>query len=397
MESGLSIFGAMQADSWFASRGRLGILGGGQLGKMILEEAIRLDITVAVMDAQADCACSGITPLFHQGQLTSFDDVLAFGKQVDVLTIEIENVNTDALSALEDMGKKVFPRPATIALIQDKGEQKEFYFQHEIPTADFKLYEEKEDVADALNSGEWSYPVVWRACTGGYDGRGVQILRSENQLQDLPDVGCFLEEYIPIEKEFACLGVRSSQGEVSTYPVVGMRFHPEANQVEEVYVPGDLDPTTEKRVQEITVNLLEKLGHVGLLAVEFIIGPDGELLVNEAAPRPHNSGHIFSDTTYTSHFEQHIRAVFGMPLGSTRLRQAGSMINLVGVAEASGPVHYAGISEALREEGVYPHLYGKKDTRPFRKMGHVNVVADEIKEARERAARIEKQLKIIAK
>ena len=384
----------MVSDKWFASHGKLGILGGGQLGKMLLEEAIRLDMTVAVMDAAADCACAALTPLFRVGDLMDEQAVLDFGRSVEVLTIEIEHVHTAALFQLEKEGIKVFPPPSVIARIQDKGTQKEFYSDCELPTARFQLASGTQEVAQLVQSGTWSLPLVWKARKGGYDGRGVKVLRTLEEMNHLPDVPCYLEALVPIATEIACLGVRSESGEVAVYPPVGMHFHPEANQVEEVFVPSNSPSDLLERCQAITKRLLTEQQHVGLLAVEFLLAEDGQLLVNEMAPRPHNSGHIFSDTAWTSQFEQHLRAVMDLPLGSTQLRQPGVMINLVGEEGFHGPVLYGGASAALAEPGVYLHLYGKKDTRPFRKMGHVNIVANDLSEAFERAKRLRSQMRI---
>lgn len=386
----------MKSDSWFASTGKVGILGGGQLGKMLLEEAIRMDITAAVMDPSAQCACSGITPEFVQGKLLDDQDVFEFGKTREVVTIEIENVSVPALEKLEENGVKVYPPSKVLKRIQDKGSQKEFYSQLQLPTSKYELFDSAQEVQQSIAKGDWSIPVVWKSRRGGYDGRGVQIIRTQEDLQNLPDVPCFLESLIDIKTEIACVGVRSSNGDVKIYPPVEMDFHPEANQVEETFVPSLLDDTILNKAVEMTKQLLDLQEHVGLLAVEFILDQDDILYVNEMAPRPHNSGHVFSDASWTSQFEQHLRAVMGLPLGETSLRQPGVMLNLVGEENYQGQVYYEGASELLREPGVYLHLYGKKETRPFRKMGHVNVVASTLEEARRRSADIRHKLKIIS-
>lgn len=384
----------MESDKWFASHGKLGILGGGQLGKMLLEEAIRLDITVAVMDPASDCACASLTPLFQVGSLMDEQAVLEFGRSVEVLTIEIEHVHTGALFQLEKEGIKVFPPASVIARIQDKGTQKEFYSAHSLPTAPYQLASGVAEVKQLIYSESWTLPLVWKSRKGGYDGRGVKVLRSIEEIDQLPDVPCYLEALVPIATEIACVGARSESGEIAIYPPVGMHFHPEANQVEEVFVPSDSPNDILEQCTSITSQLLQEQQHVGLLAVEFLLAQDGQLLVNEMAPRPHNSGHIFSDTAWTSQFEQHLRAIMDLPLGSTQLRQPGVMINLVGEEGYQGPVFYHGAARALAEPGVYLHLYGKKDTRPFRKMGHVNVVARDLNEAFERAKRVRSQMLI---
>lgn len=384
----------MNADAWFASSGKLGILGGGQLGKMLLEEAIRLDIEAAVMDPDPQCACSGITLKFEQGGLLDKEAILAFGRKCEVLTIEIENVDASALKQLEEEGLKVYPPPAVLARIQDKGTQKLFYTEHDMPTAPYELFDSKDEVRSAVEEAKWTLPLVWKARRGGYDGRGVLIVKKLSDLDELPDVPCFLEDLVAIKTEIACVGVRSSNGEVAVYPPVEMEFHPETNQVEQTFVPSLADPELIKEAEKYTHALLEQQEHVGLLAVEFLVDEQGALLLNEMAPRPHNSGHIFSDTSWTSQFEQHLRAVMGFPLGATELRQPGVMINLVGNREHEGPVAYEGAAKAMAEPGVYLHLYGKKTTRPNRKMGHVNVVAHSLGEARSRARNLAENIKI---
>ena len=384
----------MNADAWFASSGKLGILGGGQLGKMLLEEAIRLDIEAAVMDPDPQCACSGITLKFEQGGLLDKEAILAFGRKCEVLTIEIENVDASALKQLEEEGLKVYPPSAVLARIQDKGTQKLFYTEHDLPTAPYELFDSRDEVRAAVEETEWTLPFVWKARRGGYDGRGVHIVKKLSDLDELPDVPCFLEDLVAIKTEIACVGVRSSNGEVAVYPPVEMEFHPETNQVEQTFVPSLADPELIKKAEKYTHALLEQQEHVGLLAVEFLVNEHGALLLNEMAPRPHNSGHIFSDTSWTSQFEQHLRAVMGFPLGATELRQPGVMINLVGDREHEGRVAYEGAAKAMAEPGVYLHLYGKKTTRPNRKMGHVNIVAHSLGEARSRARNLAENIKI---
>jgi 5-(carboxyamino)imidazole ribonucleotide synthase len=384
----------MNADAWFASSGKLGILGGGQLGKMLLEEAIRLDIEAAVMDPDPRCACSGITLKFEQGGLLDKEAILAFGRKCEVLTIEIENVDASALKQLEEEGLKVYPPSAVLARIQDKGTQKLFYTECDMPTAPYELFDSKDEVWSAVEEAKWTLPFVWKVRRGGYDGRGVQIIKKLSDLDELPDVPCFLEDLVAIKTEIACVGVRSSNGEVAVYPPVEMEFHPETNQVEQTFVPSLADPELIKEAEKYTHALLEQQEHVGLLAVEFLVDEQGALLLNEMAPRPHNSGHIFSDTSWTSQFEQHLRAVMGFPLGATELRQPGVMINLVGNREHEGPVAYEGAAKAMAEPGVYLHLYGKKTTRPNRKMGHVNIVAHSLGEARSRARNLAENIKI---
>lgn len=387
----------MNKDEWFSSRAKLGILGGGQLGKMLLEEAIKMDISVAVMDPSEDCACADLTPYFTKGSLQSFEDVVNFGKSLEVLSIEIEAVNTEALLELKKQGVKVFPEPETIALIQDKGAQKAFYTQHKLPTANFALWKNITELKLALENGKQSFPFVWKLCKGGYDGRGVRICRTLHDLEELPEQACISEDLVDFKMEFACIGARSPKGKMKCFPLVGMAFHPEANQVEDVFVPFQMEANLAKQAEKICLQLMEVLDHKGLLAVEFFLTKAGTVLVNECAPRPHNSGHIFSDVSQTSQFEQHLRAICGLPFGSTKLHSAGIMVNLTGESGYSGQVFYDGAAEALKISGTHLHLYGKKETRPFRKMGHVNVVAANLKTAEKKADKVRKLVKIKSK
>jgi 5-(carboxyamino)imidazole ribonucleotide synthase len=326
-----------------------------------------------------------------------FDNVLEFGRQCEVLTIEIEKVNTEALQQLEDEGVQVYPPASVIRTIQDKGIQKQQYVEMDIPTAPFVLWSSGAELKAAVEKGELTIPFVWKARKGGYDGRGVSLVKSDDQLRHIPDEApCLTEDLIPFETEVACLAARSASGEMTAYPLVGMDFHPEANLVENVHVPSGLSSEIEDAAREMAFTLMSKWNHVGLLALEFFLLADGSLLLNEVAPRPHNSGHLFSDCAYTSQFEQHLRAVTGLPLGSTEVFRPAVMINLVGEEGHSGSVHYDGAADLLKEKGVYLHLYGKMDTRPFRKRGDVTIVDDTLESAKNRSREVRKRIKIMA-
>ncbi|MDM1346282.1 5-(carboxyamino)imidazole ribonucleotide synthase [Myroides marinus] len=383
--------------NYFSTDFRLGILGGGQLGKMLLYDTRKFDIATNVLDPSKDAPAQYGAHQFFQGDLMDFETVYRFGKTVDVLTIEIENVNLDALDKLEEEGLKVFPSPKTLRLIQNKGNQKDFYTTHNIPTAPYKRFKDIESLIQAAKANEVNLPFVWKSAQFGYDGNGVKVVRSITDLDTLPNVECIAEVMVPFKNELAVIVARSANGEIKTYPVVEMEFHPEANQVEYVICPARIDATVADKARAIALQVSEKFNHVGLLAVEMFQTQDDEVLVNEVAPRPHNSGHYSIEASYTSQFEQHVRAILGLPLGNTDSKVAGIMVNLVGAEGYTGQVFYEGMEEILAIDGVTPHIYGKRETRPFRKMGHVTIVNSDMTEARKIAQQVKETIKVISK
>ena len=383
--------------NYFSSNFTLGILGGGQLGKMMLYETRKFDITTHVLDPSSQAPCRIACDHFEQGDLMDYNTVYNFGKRVDVLTFEIEGVNIEALEALEAEGKKVYPGAKTLRNIQDKGVQKQFYDTHNIPTSSFSVFNTVSEVKKAVVSGSLQIPFVWKSCTGGYDGNGVRIIRSSELLNELPDRPCIAEALVAFKNELAVIVVRNPSGEVKTYPVVEMEFHPEANQVEYVICPARIDKKVAQKARDIAVNVSKAFEHVGLLAVEMFQTKDDEILVNEVAPRPHNSGHYSIEASYTNQFEQHIRAVLNLPLGNTGSKVGGIMVNLVGAEGHHGDVVYENIEEIMAMEGVTPHIYGKKQTRPFRKMGHVTIVNQNIDTARKIAEAVKQRINVISK
>ncbi len=376
--------------NYFSSTFKLGILGGGQLGKMMLYDTRKYDIQTYVLDPNAEAPCKIACDHFEQGSLTDYDTVYRFGKQVDVLTFEIETVNIDALEALEKEGKKVYPSSKTLRNIQDKGIQKDFYSSHGIPTANYKKYA----TAKAITPD--SYPFIWKSCQGGYDGKGVAVVRTAADLENLPQVACIAEDMIPFKNELAVIVARNVSGEVLTYPVVEMEFHPEANQVEYVLCPARIDESVAQKARAIAEKVSKAFEHVGLLAVELFQTADDEILVNEVAPRPHNSGHYSIEGSYTNQFEQHLRAILDIPLGDTSSKVGSVMVNLVGEEGYEGQVHYEKIEDIMRLKGVTPHIYGKALTRPYRKMGHVTIIDKDINEARKTAQEVKQTLRVIS-
>lgn len=383
--------------NYFSTSFSLAILGGGQLGKMLLYETRKWDVYTKVLDPSNEAPCRIACNEFVQGDLMDYDTVYQFAKDADVVTIEIENVNIEALEALEKEGKKVYPSPKTLRNIQDKGIQKQFYAKHNIPTSDFKVFENKSDAIDAVKNGKITLPIVWKSRTGGYDGRGVQVVRDMKTFNELPDVPCILEDLIPFETELAVTVARNANGDIKVYPVVEMEFHPIANQVEYVLCPARIDDTLAKKAQEVAEKTSKAMEHVGLLAVELFATKEGEILVNEVAPRPHNSGHYSIEGSYTNQFEQHLRAVLNLPLGATESIIPAIMVNLSGEEGYTGPVVYENIEKILSIPGVTPHIYGKKETRPYRKMGHITIVNEQMDKAREIAEQVNKTIRVLSK
>jgi phosphoribosylaminoimidazole carboxylase, ATPase subunit len=381
---------------YFSSNFTLGILGGGQLGKMLLTETRKFDISTKVLDPSADAPCRIACNTFVQGALTDFDTVYNFGKDVDVLTIEIENVNVDALKKLQSEGVKVYPTPQTIELIQNKATQKQFYTTHNIPTAPFHRFESLTNLQQAVTNEQITLPFVWKSARFGYDGNGVKIVRQLPDLSLLPEGECIAENLVPFAKELAVIVARNVSGEATTYPVVEMEFHPEANQVEYVLCPARISEEIAQKARAIAVQVAQAFQVVGLLAVELFLTAEGEVLVNEVAPRPHNSGHYSIEAAYTNQFEQHLRAILDLPLGNTDSKVAGVMVNLVGAEGYQGDVVYENIEQILAMQGVTPHIYGKRETRPFRKMGHVTIVNKDIEKARVIAEKVKQTIKVIS-
>jgi 5-(carboxyamino)imidazole ribonucleotide synthase len=373
----------------FRQNQKLGILGGGQLGRMLIQSGIDFNIPFAVLDPDVHAPCATLAE-FHNGKLTDFDTVMRFGSTCDIITIEIENVNTAALKELARQGKKVYPQPEVIELIQDKRVQKRFYREHNIPTADFVLTENAEDVRK--HSG--FLPAVNKLGREGYDGRGVQLMRSTADLEKAFDAPGLLEKLIDFEKEISVIVARNESGEIKTFPVVEMVFHPVHNLVEYLFAPAQLAKEITAKAEAIAVDVINRLNMVGLLAVEMFVTKSGEVLVNEIAPRPHNSGHQTIEANITSQYEQHLRAILNLPLGDTTLLLPSAMVNLLGEDGYSGPAMYEGFEDVMRISGVHVHLYGKKTTKPFRKMGHVTIIDRDVDSLKQKAAFAKQTLKV---
>ena len=383
--------------SFFSTHKTLGILGGGQLGKMLLYTTRKWDIKTHVLDPSEEAPSKVACDYFEVGDFKDYQTVYDFGKKVDVLTFEIEHVNLDALKQLEKEGVQVYPSAATLELIQNKSTQKNFYVANNIRTAPHQNFKNLEQLKTAVQNNSLDFPFVWKSALMGYDGNGVSVVRNQEQLNVLPDVVCLAEDLIPFTHELAVIVCRNPSGKVVAYPTVEMEFHPEANQVEYVLCPTRLGEDVTKKAQTIALQVSKSFKHVGLLAVELFLTETGEILVNEVAPRPHNSGHITIETSYTDQFEQHIRAILDLPLGNTENKVSGVMVNLVGAENHSGAVYYEQMNTILAMPGVIPHIYGKKDTRPFRKMGHVTIINENLEVARKIAEDVKKTIQVISK
>jgi len=371
---------------------RLGILGGGQLGRMLIQEAVNLNISISILDPDPDAPCKNLCDRFETGQLNDFDTVYRFGKQVDMLTIEIEKVNVDALEKLEEEGVIVYPQARVIRLIQDKGLQKQFFKQNDIPTAPFQLISAKESLKDTT----LSFPYIQKLRKDGYDGKGVYKITNETDWDGAFEAPSIVEQWVDFEKEIAVIVARNDDGHVAAFPMVEMEFNPQANLVEFLVSPSTLSFEIQQQAEQLAIKIAEDLQIVGLLAVELFLTKEGRILVNELAPRPHNSGHHTIEGNFTSQFAQHLRAIFNLPMGNTAARSNAVMINLLGEEGYEGLAVYEGLEEALAENGVYVHLYGKKFTKPFRKMGHVTIIHENRDQAIELARKVQRTIKIIA-
>lgn len=371
---------------------KIGVLGGGQLGRMLVQKAIDLDLTILILDPDPQAPCKNICTEFHQGEFTDFNTVYNFGKLCDLLTIEIENVNVEALFKLQKEGIKIAPSPLIIQTVQDKGLQKDFFKRNEFPTADYWLIENKKEIDQHLGS----LPFVHKCRKGGYDGKGVQIIKSTADLIKVPDVPAVLESLVDIASEISVIVSRNEAGEIKCFPAVDMEFNKEANLVEFLFSPSRLSQHLEDQAKEIAVRLAKELQLVGILAVEMFLTKENKLIINEIAPRPHNSGHQTIEGNNISQYEQMLRAITGLPLGNTEITLPSVMINLLGEKNHTGNAVYSGIENVLKMDGVHIHLYGKKITKPFRKMGHVTVTADTLDNAIQKAMYIQKHLKVIA-
>jgi 5-(carboxyamino)imidazole ribonucleotide synthase len=377
---------------FYGNHMRIGVLGGGQLGRMLIQSAMSYDARIEVLENSDEAPCSSISTKYVKGDITNFNDVIKFGKDKHVITVEIENVNIEALEELERQGIKVFPQPSVLKIIKDKGLQKKFYTDNNIPTAEYRLVENNKT---AIENADF-LPFFQKLRTGGYDGKGVRKVTMVEDLINGFNAPTVLEKFVDFDKELSVIVARNESGEVVTYPLVECEFSPKLNLVEFLFSPADVSPELELRASELGKSIIEKLNMVGLLAVELFLTKDGQLLVNEIAPRPHNSGHHTIECNYTSQFEQQLRAITNQPLGNTEIILPGVMVNLLGAEGYEGNAVYEGMNNFMGEKGVYFHIYGKTTTKSHRKMGHVTIINSSLFEAKKLAREIKDRVKVLA-
>ena len=378
----------------FSSNKIIGILGGGQLGKMTLEVSNKFGIKVYILDPDENCPSKSLCTKFFQGDLMDFDTVYNFGKEVDLITIEIENINIEALEKLKKERKTVYPQPEILKIIQDKSLQKDFYLRNKIHSTPFKKCNSKEEIQNFISNGDRSYPFIWKSSKMGYDGYGVKLIKDNNSIENIPDKPCIIEDKAEIEKELSVMVVSMPSGKRINYPVVEMEFNSESNQVEYIISPARIKKEIKEKAENLALRVSQSFGNIGLLAVEMFLTTTGDILVNEVAPRPHNSYHFSIEGSETSQFEQLIRSILDLPIGKTNMINNSVMVNLVGENNAKGPVIYKNMDQIIGIKGVNPHLYGKKETRPNRKMGHVTVINSDIEEAIKIAKEIKTTVKV---
>lgn len=373
---------------------KLGIIAGGQLGKMLALAASNWDVKTYILDPDENCPSSTICTKHIKGNYNDYETVYQFGKQVDMLTFDIENINTDALIQLQAEGLRIYPEPRVLKLIQDKGLQKQFYEEHRISSSPFKLYDSKNEILHDLGKGKIQFPFVQKLRTSGYDGKGVEVINNNGDLSKLMDGKSLIEEKVKIKKELAIIVARSKSGEIKTFPMVEMEFNHDANLLERLICPSSESINIQEQAKKLAEAIISKLEMTGILAVEFFTDDSDNVLVNEIAPRPHNSGHHTIESCITSQYEQHLRSIFGFPLGSTELKMSSVMINLLGEKNEEGLVKYEGLTECLSIEGTKIHIYGKKETKPYRKMGHVTILDKSIDVAKSKAKKVLEILKV---
>ena len=375
---------------------KLGILGGGQLGKMLMNVTRKWSIETYILDPNPDCPASNCCDFFFKGDFSNYQDVYNFGKKVDIITIEIEHVNVEALYKLEKEGVDVYPSPSNIGLIQNKGVQKDFFKKNKIPTSNYKRFDNKKVLSKYISKIESGYPFIWKSETMGYDGKGVKLVQSLSDLDEINENSCIIEDVVDIKHELSVLVARNNSGESKSFPVLEMEFNQKSNQVEYVILPSRIPEKIKLKSLKIADLVSKSLNHVGLIAVELFCTHNDDVLVNEIAPRVHNSGHLTIESCITSQFEQHIRAIYGLSLGNVDQILPSVMVNLVGENNHSGEAFYRNIDKAFDLDGVYPHLYGKKITKPYRKMGHITIMDKKLEKAISKARILKNTIKIIS-
>jgi len=372
---------------------KVGILGGGQLGKMLLQAAANYPVETFVLEKDADCPAAHLCTHFTKGDITNFEDVYNFGKNLDAITIEIESVNVDALKKLEAEGILVYPRPNALEIIKNKITQKNFYKENEIPASSFVITTKKEELKAHINF----LPAAHKLAMGGYDGRGVQLLKSSQDIENGFDEEAVLEKLVSIKKEISIIVAMDNGGKTAVYPPVEMIFNPTLNLLEYQLCPAHLNEKTLWKAEAVALAVVKNLQSAGIFAVELFVDIDDKVLVNETAPRVHNSGHHTIEAAFSSQFDMLWRIILGYPLGLTRPIMSSAMVNLIGEENYKGEAVYQNLNETLQIENVFVHIYGKKETRPGRKMGHVTILSNERQELIHVAGKVKHLLKVISK
>ncbi len=373
---------------------KIGIIGGGQLGKMILDETNKIDLEVSILDPNKNSPCKNLTKNFIQGDFNDFDTVLNFGLSHDIISYEIEHINVDALDELVSRGIEVQPSPEILRIIQDKNLQKSFFKENNFPTSNFSYFNSKNDLLNSFKKANLNFPCVWKKTKFGYDGFGVKVLNTENDLFKLPDSEMIIEDLVEFKKELSVIVAVNKKGDIKAYETVEMEFNPDSNQVEFVISPANISENINRNAKKIAYELAKKINLIGLLAVEMFLTNDDKILINEIAPRPHNSGHFSIDACPTSQFKQHINSIMNFELGETSHQNCAVMLNLVGGNSNTGEVKYENLDLVKNQKNVYIHIYGKKITRPNRKMGHVTVICDNFASAYKKAKEIKEIIKV---
>ena len=372
---------------------KVGILGGGQLGRMLLQAAANYPVETFVMENDENCPAAHLCHHFTKGDISNFDDVYNFGKGLDALTIEIEAVNEDALQKLELEGVRIYPKPAALKTIKSKILQKQFYKDNEIPTSEFIITQNKAD----LNHHTGFLPAAHKLAMGGYDGRGVELLRTKDDLVKAFDAPSVLEKLVTIKKEIAVIIAVADNGENALYPSVDMIFDNRLNLLEYQISPADIADKILWKVEAVALKVVKDLKSPGIFAVELFVDFDDNVFVNETAPRVHNSGHHTIEANFSSQFDMLWRVILGYPLGSTEHILPAAIVNLLGAEGHSGEAVYEGLNEILEIENVFVHIYGKKQTKPGRKMGHITILSKEKQELIHQANRIKQTVKVVAR
>lgn len=367
---------------------RIGILGGGQLGRMLLQAAANYPVETYVLENNSECPAAHLCHHFTEGDITNFDAVYNFGKGLDAVTIEIENVNVDALDKLESEGVKVYPKPSVIKIIRNKIFQKQYYADNNIPSAEFKIIRNRTEMAEF----EYLLPAMYKMAEGGYDGKGVQEIKSTEEITNMFAGPGVLEKKVSIHQEIALMIAVNEEGETALFPPVEMIFDPALNLLDFQLCPADLNTQTLYKVEVIALAVVKNFKSPGIFAVEMFVDKNGEVLVNETAPRVHNSGHHTIEAHYCSQFDMLWRIILGYPLGNTQAILPSMMINIIGEKGFKGEVKYEGLNEVLKIENAFVHLYGKKETRPGRKMGHITLMSADKQDLISQSGKLKKMI-----